>query len=136
MRPALVSFVLALAVRAAVLLEVPVMPGGDSYARLADPRELLKEAWLPGYQATLAALSLLTGEPDHLRTLTMVQGALACAAAAWCAGVRLGPAAAWWAGLASAVLPTFVFPSVSLHPEPLFWTATFAAFALARTRRR
>ena len=126
--------VLGLATRLLVLSALPVMPGGDSYARLADPRVLVKAVWLPAYQSTLAALSFFTSEPSAFRVLTAVEGGLACAAGAWCARAWLGPAAGWVVGLGMSVSPVFVLPSVGLYQEPLFWAVSLAAVATARSR--
>ena len=56
----------ALGVRLVFVQLFPVMVYGDGYARLVDPRVLVKSVWLPGYQSTLAALSLFTSDPAEI----------------------------------------------------------------------
>lgn len=122
----------------------PFMPLGDSYGRLVDPTLLLKAGWLPGYQATLAAVSTLTRDPAAFRVLTALEGVAAVAAVAAVAVVAgASPAvadpaaaravplrAALTMGLGTALLPSFVLPSTGLYQEPLFTALACSAIAL------
>lgn len=127
-------FFAAIGLRVLLLLRLPVMPMGDSYARLSEPTALVKAVWLPVYQATLAVVALLTESPGWLRGATALQGALAAAAGAWCARVWLGTRAAWLVGMGLACFPSFVLPSIALYQEPLFLLFTLSGFALIRQR--
>lgn len=132
-QPAIAAFLVGIAARALALALVPVMHGGDSYARLVDPRVLVKAVWLPGYQLVLAATSFLAADPLAFRAVTGLIGALAAAAGAVCAGVWWGPRAAWFAGMALALAPGLVLLSVHLYQEPLFVALVLTAGAFART---
>jgi hypothetical protein len=125
----------ALGVRLVFVQLFPVMVYGDGYARLVDPRVLVKSVWLPGYQSTLAALSLFTSDPAAFRYLTLVQGVAAAVGAAWLAARTFGPGAGWVAGLAVAVLPTFVLSSTALYQESLFFALALLSLALLPERR-
>src|SRR6185436_18674271 len=114
----------AFAVRALVIFETPFMPMGDSYARLLQPREIVKSVWLPAYQATLAFVDLFSHEVVAFRLATAAQSALAAGAMALLASRVAGTASAVFVGLAVSVLPILVL--TGLYQESLFLFATSA----------
>lgn len=124
----------ALLVRVVFALRFSVMNYGDGYARLVEPRQLVKSVWLPGYQATLAGLSFFTFDPDAFRWFTMAQGALAAAAGAWLGLRWFGPIPGWMAGITVACLPTFVLSSTALYQESLFIALSCSAVVALPSR--
>lgn len=126
--------IVAVVARGLAIQALPVLPYGDSYGRLVDPRDLVKSLWLPGYQTTLAALSYVTSSPDAFRAWTALQGVAAALAAGALAVAVLGERARLLTGLAVAVLPTFVLTSTGLYQEPLFLWAALLGLARLPTR--
>ncbi len=129
-RIGLIVLGLALGLRWALLLAYPVPPFGDGYTRLLDPARLVIPPWLPGYQATLALTSIFSFDLLAFRGVTAVQGALAAGLVAGFSARRWGAGAGWTVGLAVALLPSFVLPSISLYQEPLFLALAVAGLGL------
>ncbi|MBM4392101.1 MAG: hypothetical protein FJ090_13350 [Deltaproteobacteria bacterium] len=129
-RIGLVVLALAMVLRAALLAHYPVPPFGDGYTRLVDPTRLVIPPWLPGYQATLALTSMFSFDIVGFRAATAVQGALAAGLGAAFGARRWGAGAGWTVGLALALLPSFVVPSLAPYQEPLFLALSIAGVGL------
>jgi hypothetical protein len=125
----------ALAVRLTLIALVPVLPLGDSYARMFHATSIVQGPWLPGLQLEVALLSLITRVSWAFRVLTAVQAAVGVGFATAAALELAGPAAAAMALVALSGCPLLVWTSTGVYQEALFGLCVSAvAFHWSRGR--